>query len=177
LLFFFAGLGVISVSRIGLAMLVRRLVSSGLLSCSRVVVLADAGWLARHEIARNLERYGYIISRVFTIAAPDENTGGDASTADQIADVMRYIRQRCPDEVVLAFPWHRKALITRITHELRSVAAPARLLADPGQTPNVETMRRRVSFDLCYIESWSVWLDLRILAMTAVQVLRDRNAY
>ena len=36
---------------------------------------------------------------------------------------------------------------------------------------------QRIQHDLWYIENWSVWLDLRILAMTAVRVLFDRNAY
>ena len=353
--FFFGGLSIILVYRVGLARLVPHLVSSGQLNCQRVVLLVDASWVARQEIASNLQRHGYILSRVFSIAGSLENTGVDASTTDQIVEAVRYVRQRCPDEVVLAFPWHRKALITRIARQLSSVAAPVRLLADPdikwllerpilelgatkaveiqrrplrapqraikrlldlalaglgvvltlpfllltaiaikldssgpvlfrqarigfngrpfriykfrtmttledgpgirqarkddqrvtrvgrvlrrfsldelpqlvnvlrgemslvgprphalahddeysrliteyatrhkikpgitgwaqvnscrGETPHVEAMRRRVSFDLDYIESWSVWLDFRILVMTSLQVLRDRNAY
>jgi putative colanic acid biosynthesis UDP-glucose lipid carrier transferase len=36
---------------------------------------------------------------------------------------------------------------------------------------------RRIEYDLFYIENWSVWFDLRILALTAVHVLRSRNAH
>jgi lipopolysaccharide/colanic/teichoic acid biosynthesis glycosyltransferase len=32
--------------------------------------------------------------------------------------------------------------------------------------------RDRLEFDIWYIDHWSIWLDIRILAMTAVQVLR-----
>ena len=46
-----------------------------------------------------------------------------------------------------------------------------------GETPDVGAMERRVDHDLWYIEYWSFWLDLRILVMTAVQLLRPRNVY
>jgi Undecaprenyl-phosphate glucose phosphotransferase len=46
-----------------------------------------------------------------------------------------------------------------------------------GETPDVGAMQRRVDHDLWYIECWSFWLDLRILAMTAIQLLRPRNVY
>ncbi len=36
---------------------------------------------------------------------------------------------------------------------------------------------RRIEYDLFYIENWSVWFDLRILALTAVHVLRSKNAH
>lgn len=35
----------------------------------------------------------------------------------------------------------------------------------------------RVQFDNWYIENWSIWLDLKILAMTVAEVVRGRNAY
>jgi Undecaprenyl-phosphate glucose phosphotransferase len=35
-----------------------------------------------------------------------------------------------------------------------------------GATSTVEQLRQRVAFDLYYIEHWSLWLDLRILART-----------
>ncbi|HNX20605.1 MAG TPA: sugar transferase [Acidobacteriota bacterium] len=38
-------------------------------------------------------------------------------------------------------------------------------------------MRKRVEYDLYYIENWSLWLDIKVMVMTALTVLRDRNAY
>ncbi len=38
-------------------------------------------------------------------------------------------------------------------------------------------LRKRIEYDLFYIENWSVWFDLRILALTAWRVMRSRNAY
>jgi len=38
-------------------------------------------------------------------------------------------------------------------------------------------LRERIRYDLYYIENWSVWFDLRIIALTVMRVLRSRNAY
>ncbi len=39
------------------------------------------------------------------------------------------------------------------------------------------SLRKRVQYDLYYITHWSPWLDVRILWLTAVRALFDRNAY
>jgi putative colanic acid biosynthesis UDP-glucose lipid carrier transferase len=46
-----------------------------------------------------------------------------------------------------------------------------------GETPDLGTMQRRVDHDLWYIEYWSLWLDIRILLMTIIQVLQPRDVY
>jgi putative colanic acid biosynthesis UDP-glucose lipid carrier transferase len=38
-------------------------------------------------------------------------------------------------------------------------------------------LARRIEYDLFYIENWSVWFDLRILAVTVMHIFRSRNAY
>jgi len=42
-----------------------------------------------------------------------------------------------------------------------------------GQTD----LSERIRYDLYYIENWSLWFDLRIVALTLGHVLRSRNAY
>ncbi len=46
-----------------------------------------------------------------------------------------------------------------------------------GATSQLQLMERRVEFDLWYINNWSIWLDLRILLRTCLEVLRGANAY
>ena len=36
---------------------------------------------------------------------------------------------------------------------------------------------KRVEYDLFYVENWSVWFDLRILALTALHVCRSEHAH
>jgi Undecaprenyl-phosphate glucose phosphotransferase len=46
-----------------------------------------------------------------------------------------------------------------------------------GEIDDPTALRRRVEFDLHYIENWSIWLDLRILLLTPFRLLDGRNAY
>ena len=46
-----------------------------------------------------------------------------------------------------------------------------------GETADVALMKKRVQFDLWYINNWSFWLDLRVMARTCVVVLWPSNAY
>jgi Undecaprenyl-phosphate glucose phosphotransferase len=39
------------------------------------------------------------------------------------------------------------------------------------------SLEKRIQYDIEYIERWSFWFDLRIIALTLVRVLQDRNAY
>lgn len=47
-----------------------------------------------------------------------------------------------------------------------------------GETTNDFLMEKRVEFDIWYVENWSFWLDLRIVLMTAYNMVKgDKNAY
>ena len=46
-----------------------------------------------------------------------------------------------------------------------------------GPTEDAEKMRRRVELDLYYIENWSIWLDLKIIALTPFLGFMNRNAF
>jgi putative colanic acid biosynthesis UDP-glucose lipid carrier transferase len=65
-----------------------------------------------------------------------------------------------------------------IRHKVRpGITGWAQINGLRGETPTVDKMHRRVQYDLDYLKNWSLWLDLKIIARTALIVLNDRNAY
>ena len=52
-------------------------------------------------------------------------------------------------------------------------ASPAR----PDEIDTIERAKRRVEYDMYYIENWSFLLDLRIILETVWRLIWDRNAY
>lgn len=46
-----------------------------------------------------------------------------------------------------------------------------------GETDTIEKIEQRVAHDLYYIENWTLWLDLKILAMTLRAVLSRKGAH
>lgn len=48
----------------------------------------------------------------------------------------------------------------------------------PDDEKNSEWIRKRVEYDLWYIENWSFWLDIKIIFLTVYKIFRgDPNAY
>ena len=46
-----------------------------------------------------------------------------------------------------------------------------------GETETLEKMQQRVKYDLYYIEHWSIWLDIKIIARTVIGGWGGKNAY
>lgn len=46
-----------------------------------------------------------------------------------------------------------------------------------GETDTPEKMRKRVEYDLYYIENWSIWFDLKILFLTPFLGIFSKNAF
>lgn len=53
----------------------------------------------------------------------------------------------------------------------------AQINGSRGEIDTLEKAQTRVEYDLYYIEHWSLWLDLKILALTVLALLSRRNAY
>ncbi len=45
-----------------------------------------------------------------------------------------------------------------------------------GETETIDKMERRIDCDIQYINNWSIWLDLKIIFLTSIQVFK-RDAY
>ena len=46
-----------------------------------------------------------------------------------------------------------------------------------GETDTLNKMQKRIEFDLYYIRSWSIWLDLKIVALTVMRGFTAKTAY
>lgn len=46
-----------------------------------------------------------------------------------------------------------------------------------GETDTLYKMKKRVEYDLYYIENWSLWFDLKVIFMTLFRGFRHPNAY
>jgi putative colanic acid biosynthesis UDP-glucose lipid carrier transferase len=65
-----------------------------------------------------------------------------------------------------------------IRHKVRpGITGLAQVNGYRGETDTVEKMKARIDYDLAYLRSWSVLLDLQIVLKTVVVVLRKQNAY
>jgi putative colanic acid biosynthesis UDP-glucose lipid carrier transferase len=65
-----------------------------------------------------------------------------------------------------------------IRHKVRpGITGLAQVHGFRGETETVEKMKARIEYDLSYLRSWSLLLDLQIILKTLVVVLRKQNAY
>jgi putative colanic acid biosynthesis UDP-glucose lipid carrier transferase len=46
-----------------------------------------------------------------------------------------------------------------------------------GETDTIEKMEKRVEYDLYYLSNWSLWLDIKIIALTVVGGFFGKNVY
>jgi len=71
-------------------------------------------------------------------------------------------------------------IIEEYAHRFRvkpGITGWAQVNGQRGATHTPEQLRRRVEYDLAYVENWSIMLDLKIIAATAIKVFTTENAY
>jgi polysaccharide biosynthesis protein PslA len=63
-------------------------------------------------------------------------------------------------------------------HRVKSgITGGAQINGLRGEANSIEKIKARVDHDLYYIQNWSIWLDLKIMARTAALLIFDRKAY
>lgn len=46
-----------------------------------------------------------------------------------------------------------------------------------GETDTLDKMEGRVKHDIYYLEHWSLWMDIKIIALTPLALIQNKNAY
>ncbi len=65
-----------------------------------------------------------------------------------------------------------------VRHKVKpGITGYAQIAGFRGETDSPEKMLRRVEYDLMYIQKWSLWLDLKIIALTVFKGMAHKNAY
>jgi Undecaprenyl-phosphate glucose phosphotransferase len=72
---------------------------------------------------------------------------------------------------------HRISLYARRHNMKPGITGWAQIHGLRGETDTDEKMRKRVEYDLFYIDNWSLWLDLKIIARTVLSRTSYQNAY
>lgn len=122
ILFFSFGIFVTIAVRFAVARTCAYIISSQVLAPNQVVVVGLSDELSGNETLTGLQAYGYVVIRAFPIHQPD--------LKEQMREVVSFVRLRSVDEVILAIPWDRPALIRETENELRALPVSVKLLPD-----------------------------------------------
>ena len=59
----------------------------------------------------------------------------------------------------------------------RMIMTGLELMGEEKETLTDEEIEKRVECDIFYIDNWSIWFDIRIIAKTVLVIFRDAKAY
>ncbi|MEH6307430.1 undecaprenyl-phosphate glucose phosphotransferase [Olivibacter sp. CPCC 100613] len=119
---------------------------------------------------------------------------------DRITPIGRFIRRTSLDELpqffnvllgdmsvvgprphILSMTEQYRQIIDQymVRHFLKSgITGWAQVNGFRGETREPDLMRKRVEYDVWYLENWSIWLDVRIVIQTAINMVKgEENAY
>jgi lipopolysaccharide/colanic/teichoic acid biosynthesis glycosyltransferase len=87
-------------------------------------------------------------------------------------------RPHAPETQVEGMSFESALKLYQIRHRVKpGITGLAQIRGLRGATPALKNLEQRVASDLEYIQSWSIWLDLSILARTLPAVVRQTNAW
>jgi Undecaprenyl-phosphate glucose phosphotransferase len=130
LLFFASGIAATAIVRRSIARVCAFVISSGTLAPSQVVLVGSAEELALNQALPQLQRYGYVVSGSFLLPADHDDYVHSDLLREQLREVVRYVREKRVDEVILALPWNRPDVIQHVESELRMLPVPVKLVPD-----------------------------------------------
>ena len=93
LLFFTSGIFATAVMRLVVARVCTFVISSGALKPNRIVLVGLADELAANDALSALERYGYVVVRVFSLPADEDRTLDEDALKVRLREVTQ-LRQR-----------------------------------------------------------------------------------
>lgn len=147
----------------------------------------------------NREVIGVLKFRTMHVAEDGDNVPQAARHDPRVTRVGRFLRRTSLDELpqlinvvrgemslvgprphALAHNHHYEAILRRYAarHRVKpGITGWAQLNGFRGETETDEKMQARVDYDLHYIENWSLWLDIKILAKTPFHAMVHPSAY
>lgn len=86
----------------------------------------------------------------------------------------------CPRPHAVAHNEYYRRLIPRymLRHKVRpGITGWAQVNGWRGETQTLDKMEKRVQYDLDYLRNWSIWFDLKIIALTILTWFTCKEAY
>ena len=65
-----------------------------------------------------------------------------------------------------------------LRHKVKpGVTGWAQICGYRGETDTIDKMEGRIKHDLFYLENWSIWLDIKIIALTPLAAIENKNVF
>jgi putative colanic acid biosynthesis UDP-glucose lipid carrier transferase len=188
-------------SDIVLASLILVLVSPLMLALAIGVKLSSPGPIIFRQRRNGLDGKEILVYKFRSMTTQDDGAVVKQATRDdpRITPLGRFIRRTSLDElpqfinvlqgrmsIVGPRPhavahnelYNQSIKAYMVRHKVRpGITGWAQVNGFRGETDTVEKMRGRVEYDLEYLRTWSLWLDIKIILRTIRVAFFDRQAY
>jgi putative colanic acid biosynthesis UDP-glucose lipid carrier transferase len=65
-----------------------------------------------------------------------------------------------------------------LRHKVKpGVTGWAQICGYRGETDTIDKMEGRIKHDLYYLENWSIWMDIKIIALTPLAAIENKNVF